>query len=1075
MKRFLALAALVLGLASCQTEPEGLNVNVGGEVDTYVTVSLPETTRATDSAEGAFANIINNEDYTGQDMTIRYVFQVFYGEGENQKAVQKQVYYTDYMTASFPVRLVPGRDYNFVAWADIVAQPTDSEKMNKALPYDDNVVENHYNADNLNAITLNDTWVAMDETRDAYSGFHNTTGGEKYTGTSSINIQMTRPFAKLRVITTDMVELNNLGITPYKAVATYTTTHYESFNALNGTYAGEVSGISHTYDIVSYDDNVTTGDKQSKVLFTDYFFANNEVVNFTLDVMEENGTSIKLNTFNTPIPAQRNYLTTIQGNVLTDGNKITVDVTEGFANANDTTDAPYYQETISSADEFLAALDKAGEFIVISDITIADAGTVVRNGQVSTFATRAGDKTIVDLNYHTITVKNAGTGAITKVDSDKTVAFVGEGEIILEEGSKGSFILNEGIIDVACASVVSNSENIEIFDGGTYTNYLDELRKAFRDGGEYAMKYDVTIDDTLTLEAGKTLALNLNGKTIAQTKECTGNYNMILNKGELTITGNGKISFKDTGAGDPNFGWGSYTLRNEGTLVVENGTIEHVGEQNPGGGQPNVHMYCAIFQYSGKSTINGGVISTPTYRSARLWNGEMTINGGQFVGQLWLQAVSDNANLVINGGEFTACGNDGSSVFVSNSGKAVKCSINGGLFNNKVGMSEPIACIAGGEFTPAAKEATSTDLLAGGYQFAQLENGNWTVEFVISNVEQLKAFRDAVDGGATFEGKTVKLDADIDLTTENWDPIGDNRTDAYFCGTFDGQDHTITGAHITGDHCFNGNVYGSKEGWGLFSVTDGATIKNLKVDGAIFGSYTVISGTIAAYAHDTTFENIEISNTKIAGYNWYTGGVAGWASGECKFKGINLDETVAVGSLWDSHGQNAGGIAGGVSASAKITIEDCNIACVLDVINDVTSNYKWCVYRVAGMIIGNTNTTETKYNEVVTASATNVTCKNVTVTYGKWMNYHYCEGFWNRGWGRYESSDYIGGVDEDEPHNHAEGEAHCECFPFDQLFGGSSNGSGHYPVKGLAEFPGVTVVYPAEYTCEICGEQHNVK
>ena len=249
----------------------------------------------------------------------------------------------------------------------------------------------------------------------------------------------------------------------------------------------------------------------------------------------------------------------------------------------------------------------------------------------------------------------------------------------------------------------------------------------------------------------------------------------------------------------------------------------------------------------------------------------------------------------------------------------------------------------------------------------------------------------------------------------------------------------------------------------MFSVVDGATIKNLKVDGATFGSYTVITGTIAGYAKDTTFENIEITNTKIAGYNWYTGGVVGWAEGECTFKDVNLDKTVAVGTLWDSHGQNAGGIAGGVSSSAKITIEDCNIACVMDVINDVTSNYQWYIYRVAGMIIGNTNTTEEKYNEVVTATATNVTCKNVTVTYGDWMNYHYCQGFWNRGWGRYESSDYVGGVDQNEPHNHAEGEAHLVTIPFDQLFGGSSNGSGHYPVRGLAEFPGVTVNYPASY------------
>ena len=346
--------------------------------------------------------------------------------------------------------------------------------------------------------------------------------------------------------------------------------------------------------------------------------------------------------------------------------------------------------------------------------------------------------------------------------------------------------------------------------------------------------------------------------------------------------------------------------------------------------------------------------------------------------------------------------------------------------------------------------------------------------FSVESAEGLKWVTENVEAVDGFAGKTIVLTSDIDLTEENWNPIGDNRSDdSAFKGTFDGQNHTIKGAHITGDHCFNGAVYGSKEGWGLFSVVDGATIKRLKVDGATFGSYTVITGTIAGYANNTTFEDIEISNTKIAGYNWYTGGVVGWAAGECTFKGINLANTVAVGTLWDSHGQNAGGIAGGVSASAKITIEDCNIACVLDVINDVTSNYKWYIYRVSGMIIGNTNTTETKYNEVVTATATNVTCKNVTVTYGKWMNYHYCQGFWNRGWGRYESSDYIGGVDEEEPHNHADGESHLVAIPFDQLFGGSSNGSGHYPVKGLAEFPGVTVNYPAEYTCSICGEVHN--
>ncbi|MBO5234272.1 MAG: hypothetical protein J6B27_00995, partial [Alistipes sp.] len=329
-----------------------------------------------------------------------------------------------------------------------------------------------------------------------------------------------------------------------------------------------------------------------------------------------------------------------------------------------------------------------------------------------------------------------------------------------------------------------------------------------------------------------------------------------------------------------------------------------------------------------------------------------------------------------------------------------------------------------------------------------------------------------VDNGDSFEGKTIKLDTDIILPEgTNWEPIGDNRTEKAFSGTFDGQNHLISGAKKSS---FDGSVYGSQEGWGIFSLLDGATVKNLRLENEVFASYTVISGTVAGYAQDTNFENIEISNSKISSYNWYTGGVVGWASGNCTFKDIKLDETVSVGSLWDSHGQNTGGIAGGVSGSGTYLIEDCDIACVLDVINDVTSNYKWYIYRVAGMIIGNTNTTETSYNTVVTATATNVTCKNVTVTYGKWMNYHYCEEYGNRGWGRVEASDYVGfGIPED--HTHSEGKTHYECIPFDQLFGGSSNGSGHYPVKGLASFEGVTVNYPAEYTCSLCGKQHNVK
>jgi hypothetical protein len=218
MKKIFALLALVLGVVSCQTEPEGLDVNVGGEQEVAVCVSLPEATRAADSAEGAFANV----DLSG-DKTIRYILKIYQKVGENYVAsTDRQVEYSDGTNVVFPVRLVPNRDYRFVVWADYVVSKDDRDL--------------HYNTADLANITLNDTWVAMDETRDAFTGYFDTVDeGKKYTSTSSINITLTRPFAKLRVITTDMEQLNDLDIVPTKAAVTYATDHlYSSFNAFAG-------------------------------------------------------------------------------------------------------------------------------------------------------------------------------------------------------------------------------------------------------------------------------------------------------------------------------------------------------------------------------------------------------------------------------------------------------------------------------------------------------------------------------------------------------------------------------------------------------------------------------------------------------------------------------------------------------------------------------------------------------------------------------------------------------------------------------------------------------------------------
>ena len=404
----------MLGLASCQTEPEGLNVNVGGEVDTTITVTIPDTeTRAgLNSAEGAFANL----DLEHSDLTIRYIFEVYYGD----IGVQKQVYYTDEKTASFPVRLVPGRHYNFVAWADIVTMPEEVEEET-ALPYEyneNNTTDVHYNTLNLKEIKLNDTWVAMDETRDAYTGFYNTAseGDNKYTGTSSINIQMTRPFAKLRVITTDMEQLNDLQIEPTYATVEYSVPHYNAFNALEGKAIGDSKNrnIKHeNFNLFDENDNLKY---ENGTLFVDYFFANNDVVKFTMAVNEANNQLIKSNDFTTDIPVQRNYLTTIQGNILTDGNNITVKVEDAFAQPDiietvvEVNNATEFQNAIENAENGEETVIVLGQDINLNDLSAQTQAVTRAAANDPSLTIAAGKSLTFDLNGKKLSATSTQTG-----------------------------------------------------------------------------------------------------------------------------------------------------------------------------------------------------------------------------------------------------------------------------------------------------------------------------------------------------------------------------------------------------------------------------------------------------------------------------------------------------------------------------------------------------------------------------------------------------------------------------------------------------------------------------------------
>ena len=738
MKRFLALAALVLGLASCQTEPEGLNVNVGGEVDTTITVTIPETETRYDAESNSAKSVFENGVLSGY-ATMRYIFQVYYNNNGEvvESQAEPQVKYSDDKTVNFDVRLVPDRNYTFVVWADVVDGENAGDKHYNTLNDEGKI--------NLRNITVKEnSWVAMDESRDAFTV---TKVIEQYNGQMGINLELKRALAKLRVITTDMKALNDLQITPAYAKVEYTTAYRKGFNAVTGmAVEAEENGDkkTHTFQIAAYGDN---GDNSvKKVLFTDYFFAANnqdDEVNFVLSVYEnanEQGL-IKSNPFNTAIPARRNYLTTIQGNILTDGNNVKVDVQDAFVNVDNngnTTDPNYEYKTISSAKEFLAALKTAGKYIVISDLHIAKAGDTI-----TTLATRAGGATTtIDLNGKTITVENKGTDALASVAAGNTLVItntVDGGKIELTEGSTGAFIENNGTVVIENGNIKSNSTNdAPVIDNNGTTNITggvigdnaventengdvnitggefkdDDLSDFVPDGYDVEENedgsYTVTESEPVaqignetytTLQAAFDAVVG--EATITLLRDATFKNTSVLAEGKTaTLDLNGfAISHSDIE--------NKYALNNHGTLTIKdskgNGSINSRGIYNGyGNGGENVTtakltIVKGIFNAKG---TNGGA-AVFNYGTVDVQGGEFTSIGGySFNNQSGASMTIANgvtanngvyatgATLTINGGEISGNRSGCHVIYANNS----TVTINGGtLYNNNSGNSTVMA------------------------------------------------------------------------------------------------------------------------------------------------------------------------------------------------------------------------------------------------------------------------------------------------------------------------------------------------------------------------------------------------
>ncbi len=334
----------------------------------------------------------------------------------------------------------------------------------------------------------------------------------------------------------------------------------------------------------------------------------------------------------------------------------------------------------------------------------------------------------------------------------------------------------------------------------------------------------------------------------------------------------------------------------------------------------------------------------------------------------------------------------------------------------------------------------------------------------ISSAEQLAGLAELITGDTTFAGVTFTLANDIDLYREDtsasadgdpvtFRPIGDHSKNGTFEGVFDGAGHTIANLYQNGwDLGYEWGAYGS---YGLFGNVNNATIKNLTISGSesyIEGGDTSF---VAGSATGTcVFENITVTNSISATYNNGNGGIIGWSgAGDYTFKNITIAEDCVLAGLWGSFDSSIGGIVGQAEPGATYNFENVEVNCRIDAYNDCTASYDYYNYRMCGMLIGRLEETTTidGYNYPDT-SKYNITCTNVTVTYGDWANYHYCRAEGARG-KRVEAGYSYDGIAAD--YDHSACTVHCmELIEFDQIFGGDQFG-----VKGLPAYNGVTVIY----------------
>lgn len=948
LKSIAVLALSALAMVSCQKELLGPATQEGQEVEVSLDLTTPLMgTKA--YADGQSVNVVHVHVYQhGTNGNLTYIAPATQGD---TKTPSQDVTMSG-GRANYSTRLVTGQKYTFVFWAE--------KSGNGYYTYDSTnktVTVKYTNAEGNPA-------AGNDESRDAFYAVLPVT----ITGAYSASVTLNRPFAQINFGASDYEAAKAAGIT-VNGAAVKLTNVANSLNLLDGSVSGSETVTFANADLpTDPNETLTAAGVIYKYVAMDYVLVGKNAkslsdVTLTLAATGTQSTTPEYTYAN--VPLQGNYRTNIVGNLFTSPADINITVDPAFGNPDENIVAQNVA-SIAAANE---ALSHGATSVTIAKVTTSEARITelqmpatsenitvtveniesTANLKIEKPATGANPKSVsvvlpasasvsnltINLPQSHVEVNGATYNSITATTSDNTL-------VIGSDVKVTTLTIEAGAVEIygEVGTLTNNGTGaVKVWAVGDKATFS----KAYTAGAQtIELKNDIT-DFTSVIEIGRNLNLDGNGFAIHNTANrvvritqpnLTVNFTDLALVSKCTATSDVRCVSFDNIASNAN------VLFDNCELSASFYCINVVaGPQNLNVTLRNATVaagWAAINCYANNSTftIENSTLKGLNDKGESSWNDFATIvfdgNG------LW------NAENIGKNGTGNTLNITNSVIYASSesSNNQAWLALQYGAQRNMVKVDAATKII-----DASNNDQTSNiyiDAIVGWnsndqtYTSYDLESEIWIGEqnlfpglyekdgvYHIINASGLMYFSDKVnDYRNSFSGKTVVLDANIDLGNAAWTPVGQTGA-TQFSGTFDGQDHTISNLKI------NNTDEGGNCATGLFGWLNSAIVKNVKISGAeIAGHHNV--GTIAGY--------LETSGCTIEG---------------CTVENATISCTSVNG---EANGDKCGGIVGH-AGNAGVKVTDC-----------VVSNSTISAGRDAGQVVGAALTAN-----VVGCSATNVT------------------------------------------------------------------------------------------------------